>query len=104
MEVNLEIECYTDYSPEFPVSNKCTLCNKTPTVGLVSFFLRGHLGIHITVFLCEEHWNDVDILKAVSKALREEAANIEKGPTWKEIVSKKNTACACSVSIQKIGA
>lgn len=91
--VNIEIECYTNYDINFPVGNNCTLCNKTPTVGLVSFFLRGYLGTHIIVHLCEENWNDVDILKAISKALGEEATNIEKGPTWKEILSRKTVSC-----------
>jgi hypothetical protein len=86
---SFEIECYTSYDPNSPVGNHCTLCNKTPTVGLVSFFLNGHVASHILIHLCEEQWNDVDILKAISKALGEEATNIENGPTWKEILSKR---------------
>ena len=95
--VKIEIECYIIYSPEFPVSNKCTLCGKTPSVGPVSFFLNGHVASHILIHLCAEDWNDVGILKAISKALAERATEIENSPTWKEIVSKKNTACVCSV-------
>jgi hypothetical protein len=94
--VSFEIECYTNYSPNFPVDNPCTLCNKTPTIGLVSFFLRGYLGTHITVHLCKEDWNDVGILRAISKALGEKAIDIDKGPTWKEILSKKTVSCALS--------
>jgi len=94
--VSFEIECYTDYSPNFPAANHCTLCNKTPTVGLVSFFLNGHVASHILIHLCEEDWNDVGILKAISKALGERAIDIENGPTWKEILSKKTVSCVLS--------
>ena len=55
-------------------SNECTLCKKTPSVGLVSFFLKGKFGTHIIVHLCVNHWNDIDIFRAFSQVFAEKAA------------------------------
>ena len=44
------------------------------------------LGNHIIAHLCEEDFNDVGILKALSKVLKDRAMSIENGPTWKKIL------------------
>jgi hypothetical protein len=70
-------------------SNACTLCDKSPKVGTVSIFLKGYLGTHIVVHLCEDHWNDVGILLALSKAFIDKVNFIENGPTWKEVTGRE---------------
>lgn len=88
--MEFKIDCYT-IQEKFPkTQNKCILCGKTKFIaGTVSFFLKGHLGTHILIFLCEKHWNDVGILEGISKALKKIAIDIKNGPTWNEILSRK---------------
>jgi hypothetical protein len=86
MAIKFEIESYASDSGQ---SNKCTLCDAAPTIGTVSFFLKGYLGTHIIAHLCKEHWDDPGILQALAKAIAEEANNIENGPTWKNIKKRR---------------
>lgn len=55
-------------------SNECILCKKTPSVGFVSFFLKGKFGTHLIIHLCEKHWNDIGIFQALSQVFTEKAA------------------------------
>ena len=82
MAIEIEVQAWAGQSV---ASNACTVCDKSPKIGTVSFFLKGYLGTHIVVHLCEDHWNDIGILLALSKAFINEANRIENGPTWKEI-------------------
>jgi len=86
MTKEIEIQSWAGLSV---ASNACTLCGKTSKVGTVSVFLKGYLGTHIIVHLCEEDWNDVGILLALSKAFLERANCIENGPTWKELTKRE---------------
>ena len=73
------------YAHEGIHSNECVLCQGTPAVGFVSIFLKGLLGTHLGVHLCEKHWNDVNILQGISQASQERADEIKQGVTWGQV-------------------
>ncbi len=86
MTKEIEIQAWAGQSV---ASNACTVCDKTPKVGTVSFFLKGYFGTHIIVHLCEEHWNDVGILLALSRSFINEVSRIENQPAWREAMKRE---------------